>query len=330
MKRMTVGLIMAALVVGLAAGNAAAQDDTNGQDRRQKRQAKRRQQRKQRAQQRLERIAKAAELTDEQQTQLETAMKSFAQDAKNWRAENADRIQALRKEFLAAARDGDKDKLEELRKKRRELMAGLKAKAETHHGQIVKILGEEKGEKVVAMLKAAHRRRAEQRRNRRNPIARVVRALGDSLTDGQKEILKETAQAVKNAETREAKIKAAREGKERLQATLTDEQKQTIAAARKRRGNRGEPFSRLKKALGDSLTDEQAKLIEDTIEAVKDAEDRSGKRKAIREGMKEFRESLTDEQKQTLRKAIGRARGRRSGGRGGRQGRRSAAEDSAE
>lgn len=302
MKRILPGMILAALAVVLASGQAVAEQENDNQNRQ-----KRRELRRQRARKTLERIAKAAELTEQQQTQLVTAIESFAQDARNWHQENADKIQALRKEYQQAVEDGDKDKLKQLREKRKELMAGLKAKAETHHEQIVKMLGDEKGKKVVNMLQAARRRRT----GRRHKGRAVAKALGDTLSDKQKNIIAETKEAVKNAEGREAKIKAAKEGREKLAATLTDEQKKKLATLRRRTGNAGHrPMERIKKALGDSLTDAQESILADTVKAVKEAENRQAKRQAVHDGMKKLRESLSDEQKETLRKAVGRARRR--------------------
>lgn len=319
-------ILLAVLAVALVAGSAIAQEQNAKQNRRQNRktrQAKRQengqerrqnrqQDRKQDRQRMMARICKSADLNEEQQAQLKTVMESFAQDAKNWHKENADKLQALREEHRQAVKDGDTDKLKELRQKRQKLMAGLKSKAQTNHEQIIKALGEEKGKKVVAMLQASRRRQA----TRRHPAAAVAKVLGDSLTDKQKEILAQTAKAVREAEGRDAKQKAATEGRKTFQATLTDEQKQKLATARKRMGRGGtgqgrEPFSRLKTALGDSLTDAQKKIISETSQAVKEADDRGAKRKAAAKGMKELRESLSDEQKQTLRKAMGRRRGQR-------------------
>ena len=318
-------IILAILAVALVAGSVVAQEQDAKQNRKQNRktrQAKRqendqnrrqnRRQDRQRAHQRMmAQICKGADLSEEQQAQLKTVMESFAQDAKNWHKENADKLQALREEHRQAVKDGDTDKLKELREKRQKLMAGLKTKDETNHQQIIKALGEEKGKKVVGMLQAARRRRMA----RRHPAAATAKVLGDSLTDKQKEILAQTAKAVREAEGRDAKKKAATEGREKFQATLTDEQKQKLATARKRMGRGGarqgrEPFSRLKTALGDSLTADQKKILSETSQTVKEADDRDAKRKALGEGMKKLRESLSDEQKQTLRKAMGRRGGR--------------------
>ncbi len=268
----------------------------------------------------MQKLTDEVNLTEDEQKQMQTILQSFRQDIANWLKENGPAMKALHKEAAKAAKDKDKEALKKIAAKRDELTADREKAVKNRDEQIVKLLGEQRGAKAIGVLQKM--RPGNRRRQGRGEIMEKARkALGDTLSEEQKKIINDTRDAVDKAKTRKEKVEAAKAGFKKLRESLTDEQKAEVAKLRKAgRGRRGEPFGRIEKALGDSLTAEQKKIISDARSAAEKAENPREKAKIYREAAGELRKSLTDEQKKTLGKAVRKGIHARKGRQGGRDG----------
>ena len=271
------------------------------------------------------RIDKALDLDETKLAQVEQIITTHMQAVKNWHQENADAHKALREEFAAAKKAGDKDAMKAVMEKRKKLMAGGK----DLHGALVKNLGaaltEEQIKKITPLLRSPH---GGGKGTPQNPLGHILGALRRlDLTEDQKgdvkEIMSGLKKAMEEAETREAKAEIAAATAKKLRALLTEEQLAALEKMKQRGGKDGPKGGRKPGAIFAGLDlneDQQAalkKIHEDFMTAIKAAKTREEKMAAMKARHEAVSGVLSKEQMEKLRQRMrGQHRGKGPGGKG--------------
>lgn len=180
-----------------------------------------------RAERMFEKLAERLDLTDEEVADLKEAWAEHREAVAEHREENREAARALHEKMRAARADGDEEELAELREELREMMKGrAKLRADLHE-RIMDALPEDKAEKLSELHESRKRARAGAggmgaRRGHVPPLAALHRL---ELTEDQKDEIKAIVE----------------EAHEKIQAVLTDEQRERLQQMRKKaRGRRGE------------------------------------------------------------------------------------------
>ena len=297
-------LVMTLLLVAVSVGTVLAVDERPQRPRG-----------KDRMEALLARIDKALDLSDEKLVQIEQVLRTQGQAMKNWHAEHADEMKALREAFAAARKAEDREKMKALGEKQRKLMAGMKEVREGLGKALGDVLTAEQLKKIMPLLNPQQDRRRPSPDGLRQLLGALRRL---NLTEDQradvKKIMTGLKKAMEEAEGPEAKAKLSAGAAKEIMGILTDAQRKALEKMKQAGdggGQRPNPFA------GLDLKDEQQaslkKIHEDFMTAMKAAKTREEKMAAFKARQKAVEGILSKEQMEKMRQQM-RERHRRRGG----------------
>ncbi|MCE5324806.1 MAG: hypothetical protein LLG01_00170 [Planctomycetaceae bacterium] len=154
-------------------------------------------------------------------------------------------------------------------------------------------------EKVKASLtddQKAKIKAAEAQRGQRGPGMRGMGDMEKVLTDDQKATLKTAGDEAAKADTPQKKREIMKAAMDKVQASLTQEQKDQIAKARSERE------AKSREAMDNILNDDQKAVMKTARDEAAKTEDAQKKRDIMRAAMEKVRSTMTEDQKAQMEK----------------------------